>query len=118
MAQLYGKAIASVLGVRRSVFGISPPAQAVEQRTSTCDDHFKWRRSDSCADRKLLDRCLQRLEHVHETASELHGDIHCYNRQHQADHQFHAYGELGHAHDPVARSECTAKKLSLLKSTR
>jgi hypothetical protein len=66
----------------------------------------------------LLDRCLRRLKHVHETASELHGDIHRHNRQHQADHQFHAYGELGHAHDHVARSECTAKKLSLVKFTR
>jgi hypothetical protein len=42
----------------------------------------------------LLNRGLRRLEHVHETASELHGDIHCHNSQHQADHQFHAYGEL------------------------
>jgi len=42
----------------------------------------------------LLDRGLLRLEPVHETASELHGDIHRRNRQHQADHHFHAYGEL------------------------
>jgi hypothetical protein len=27
-------------------------------------------------------------------------------------------GELGHAHDHVARSECTAKKMSLVKFTR
>jgi hypothetical protein len=33
-----------------------------------CDDHFKWRQSDSCADRNLLDRCLRRLAHVDETA--------------------------------------------------
>jgi hypothetical protein len=75
------------------------------------------RQGRDCHCSNLLDRCLRRFRLNHEAAAKLHGDVHCHERRNQTDCPFHAHGKLGRAHGHVARSECTAKKLPLVKFT-